>query len=98
MKAWFLLLCFLALFFVGCSLDQHPQQSNYVFDKSKFCPDYGNCQDTGEDSRLCESSEDCTATCAYGCVSKNWMIGRGDCEALVGYTCECVDGFCQVKK
>ncbi len=67
-------------------------------DKSKFCPDYGDCNDYGLESRKCDKIGDCMASCAYGCVSKKWAEGRADCEAIwENFECECIDDICQRK-
>ena len=71
-------------------------QMSYVFDKSRFCPDDGDCNDYGLESRECEEPGDCVASCSYGCVSRKWMEGMADCEGIwPNFECECLDGICQ---
>lgn len=73
-------------------------KTTYVFDKSKFCPDYGNCDDYGLESRKCSKIGDCLASCSYGCVSRKWMGSRGDCDAMwSNFGCECINSICQRK-
>jgi len=43
---------------------------------------------------FCKTSSDCTATCAYGCVNKQWMESKEDCEALVLFECDCINNKC----
>ncbi len=75
-----------------------PPTTTYVFDKSKFCPDHGNCEDYGFVSRQCDKRGDCMASCHYGCVSREWMKGRADCEAIwSNFECECIESVCQRK-
>ena len=65
-------------------------------DKSKYCPDNGNCQDFGLLSRRCESGDTCVAPCNYGCVNGKWLKGKADCEAIWNnFNCECRKGLCQ---
>ena len=79
----------------NCEFDPCP---SYVFDKSKFCPDIGDCQDLGFESRQCRVIGDCVASCAYGCVTQEWLRGRNDCEAMwVNFECECINNICQRK-
>lgn len=90
---------------IGCPCPETPEtcpedckQTSYIFNKSKFCPDYGDCHDYGLESRKCDKIGDCIASCAYGCVSKKWMKGRIDCEAIwENFECECIDDICQRK-
>ena len=90
---------------IGCPCSETPEacpsdckQTSYIFDKSKFCPDYGDCNDYGLESRKCSKIGDCAASCAYGCVSKKWMEGKIDCEATwENFECECIDDICQRK-
>ena len=67
----------------------------YLFDKSKFCPDYGNCTNYGPASRKCSKKGECIASCAYGCVSKKWLDDRIDCEAIWNFECKCIENVCQ---
>jgi len=90
---------------IGCPCSETPEtcpsdckQTSYIFDKSKFCPDYGDCNDYGLESRKCSKIGDCAASCTYGCVSKKWMEGKIDCEAIwENFECECIDDICQRK-
>ncbi len=90
---------------IGCPCSETPEtcpsdckQTGYIFDKSKFCPDYGDCNDYGVEPRKCSKIGDCAASCAFGCVSKKWMEGRVDCSAIwENFECECTEGICQRK-
>ncbi len=67
------------------------------FDK-RFCPDYGDCADVGLEARKCTNLDDCVTSCAFGCISRKWIEGRVDCEALwPNFQCECIAGICQRK-
>jgi hypothetical protein len=81
------------------SPDLMQNQKYYEFDKSKFCPEFGDCNDFGLISRECNINDNCIASCAYGCVSDKWINGRSDCEAIWdNFSCSCTDGICQRKK
>jgi len=65
-----------------------------------------NCpEDCGEEKNIlderkfyCEEDNDCLATCTSpGCYNKNWYetVMRGDCEAVIIHSCECVNNKCQ---
>jgi hypothetical protein len=43
---------------------------------------------------FCETKNDCIATCAYGCVNKEWVKGKNDCDAVPAFTCGCVNNNC----
>lgn len=69
---------------------------DYVFDKSKFCPDDGDCENYGLESRICDNENKCVSSCNYGCVSEKWIRGRMDCEAMwPNFKCGCIKGICQ---
>lgn len=78
--------------------------NKYLNRESKYCVDYlGNSNPSGSCSnkdidRKCVITEDCSSTCAFGCVTKNWyLVSRNDCTAEPQYECECFNGLCQVK-
>ena len=84
--------------FIWSNYKKIPGSSFYIFNKSKFCPDYGDCSDYGLESRKCEKIGDCVASCGYGCVSRKWMEDRVDCEIMwENFECECIDNICQRK-
>lgn len=74
-------------------------------DISSYCVDYmgspdpeGTCSAVNIDARKCSSDDECTATCAFGCVSKDWNNSQIDCEAEPLYSCKCLDNYCQLKE
>lgn len=87
---------------IGCpcpeTLETCPEDCKHLLNKSKFCPDYGDCNDYGLESRKCDKIGDCIASCSYGCVSKKWMESRMDCQAMwENFECECMNNICQRK-
>ncbi|MBU2099727.1 hypothetical protein KKG83_02110 [Candidatus Micrarchaeota archaeon] len=43
---------------------------------------------------FCETASDCAPTCSYGCVNKEWMKGKSDCEKLPLFECGCTNNKC----
>lgn len=85
-------------YLTGNGMNDGINQTNYVFDKSKFCPEHGDCSDYGLESRKCDKIGDCIASCHYGCVSKKWIKDKIDCESVwPNFDCECIAGICQKK-
>ncbi len=98
-KLFYGILVIVVLSITGISLFlSQKQRTSYIFDESKSCPDYGDCSDYGLESRKCGMVGDCIASCGYGCVSRRWMEGRIDCEAMwSNFECECINAICQRK-
>lgn len=85
---------------VGCSCNDGKCQWSDIpgssVRKPNFCPDTGDCNDQGSDSRKCAKAGDCVASCSYGCVGSGWIAGKIDCKAIwPDFNCECIDGACQ---
>ena len=49
-----------------------------------------------DNQEFCKNDNECVATCGYGCVNKYWFQTIGiDCEAVVTFSCKCVNNTCR---